>query len=81
MKDDKPDVVSFTVHTNYPPGFAIIQPKRGDRTSLTYTHCHKTGHDELVCFELHCKPNWWYEKYGKKSSCGRASSSSSVATV
>lgn len=43
---------------------------RAQKSSLTCSHCHKTGHDESTCFALHCTPDWWYEKFGHKAEEG-----------
>lgn len=58
-KESPPEVVGFAIR---PEGRGRGRQEKVDKSGLLCSHCHRTGHDIVNCFQLLGYPEWWGDR-------------------
>ena len=55
-RESPPEVVGFAIR---PERRGRAKPEKIDKSGLMCSHCHRSGHDIVTCFQLLGYPEWW----------------------
>lgn len=58
-RESPQEVVGFSIR---PEGRARAKSEKIDKSGLTCSHCHRSGHDIVTCFQLLGYPEWWGDR-------------------
>ncbi|XP_062077973.1 uncharacterized protein LOC133782654 [Humulus lupulus] len=58
-RESLPEVVGFAVR---PERRSRAKPDKIDKSGLLCSHCHRSGHDIVTCFQLLGYPEWWGDR-------------------